>query len=199
MAPRKKVTAEYNSELFGDLTFVNVNEDFGAVKAAELDLYRKVLPAVHKVDYNFFNKLTPQEIKGYMPFMILRNLSSTSDATHKEFLLNTNELLNSDFWVLSEHPEFVHMISCVISLISGGNNLTQHVYTAPAKKTKANKLAPFFLKLNPNLNDIEIELLSKHYDKTKFKNLLNNLGLQDSEQTQLLKLFKEVKDNEKAN
>lgn len=198
MAPRKKVKAEYNSELFGDLTYVDVNEDIGAVKAAELNLYYKVLPAVHKNQYNFFDTLTPQEKKGYVPYMILRNLSTTQDRTHTEFLLNTNELLNTDFWVLSEHPEFVHMLSCVISTISGGNNLTQHVYTPPVKKAKANKLASFFLKMNPNLNEVEINLLTTYYDKNKFKELLNTLGLQDSEQASLLKLFKEVNDNAKA-
>ena len=71
---------------------------------AKLDIGRE-LAAVDTRNYNFYDKLTPEEQKVFSPFMLMRFTSNSSGdrAIQEWFIETTNEYVNKNFMSLSKN------------------------------------------------------------------------------------------------
>ena len=69
-----------------------------------LDIKRE-LSAVDLRNYEFYDKLTPEEKKEFSPYILMRYVSNVDgDRDLQEwFIERTNELVNKDHWTLSKN------------------------------------------------------------------------------------------------
>jgi hypothetical protein len=96
--------------------------------APKLDIFR-VLNAANNKDANFFRNLTEEEQKAFMPFLIARWMSGTTDARQIYFI---NELMNSFTFSLQQHKELLWYL---ITICNSGKPQRYTWNKLPAKST----------------------------------------------------------------
>ena len=70
-----------------------------------------------------------------------------------------------------------------------------HSWIPMAKKQNTNKLFQFFSRLYPGINDTEFEILIKTNTEKDVKNLCKDYALQDDEVDDIVKQFKNAKND----
>lgn len=75
----------------------------------KLDIFR-VLNAANDKNREFYNELTPGEVKAFQPFLVMRWMSGTNDA--KQILI-INELLNPAVFPLTNHKQLLWQLLTV--------------------------------------------------------------------------------------
>lgn len=162
-------------------------------KQHKLDLFRQVLPALHRGDKEFYNNLSEEERKGLSPFVLMRWLSlvkSNVDAPYYIFMVN--ELVNQNFWELSKHPELQWKLltACVL----GGS--PKHQWIPLNRKPQTTKVEDVFLEMNPTLNRMELDMVLERTSADEFKDLLKGMGWPDDEIKPVLAAFKKYKNQD---
>jgi len=129
-----------------------------------LDIKRE-LKAVDLKDYDFYDKLTPEEQKEFSPYVLMRFVSNVQGDidVQEHFLEMTNELLNKNHWLLSkDHKGLLWKLYAACGAF--------HPYLAAGKKGKADKIEKLLCELYParKLDDIKVwaALMTKQ-DKTE--------------------------------
>jgi hypothetical protein len=102
--------------------------------APKLDIFR-VLNAANSKDVNFFRNLTEEEQKAFLPFLIVRWMSGTSDARQVYFI---NELMNSFTFSLQQHKELLWQL---ITICNSGRSQRYVWNKLPAKSTPSHPIA----------------------------------------------------------
>jgi hypothetical protein len=158
----------------------------------KLDLGRTLL-ALDTRNVNYYENLTDEEKKKYVPLILMRFMSSgpNQEGLHEYFISSTNECVNLDFWILGKHPELLHKMLCVVGL----GKKQYHQWIPMAKKQNTNKLFQFFYQIYPGINDIEFELLLKTNSEQDIENLCKDYALEDKETDDILKQFKNAKND----
>lgn len=118
---------------------------------------KQILKAIDLKDYNFYDKLSPEEQKEISPFVLMRFVSSAQGdiEVQEHFLEMTNELLNKNHWVLSkDHKALLWKLftACGVGVPAF------HPYLAAGKKGKADKIEKLLCEIYParKLEDIKI-------------------------------------------
>ena len=198
MAPPKKVETQVreNTELFDTLRIID-DIDAGPREKPKLDIFKQVLPALNSGDYMFYSRLTDDEKKLYQPYVISRWLSGGETRARNssyEYIQNTNEFVNSEFWSLTKHPELQHMLMCIAARLSNGFSAAgaKHQWLGfMSGKRKKSAINDFLLSYFPQLRDDELDLWKANTTVEEFDVYLRGLGMQVDDHKKYMKLFKD--------
>lgn len=160
-----------------------------AKKAYKLDL-QTVLQAIDRKDLDFYDRLTDEEKKAYVPLVLMRFISSLTDQNRNVAyaVIATNDVVNIGFWSLSKHPELQHKLLCVAGL--GGKQYRPWI--AAKKGRKANKINAWLLERYPDLNDDELDLLKDQWDVKSWTSFLKGSGIGDAEVKEMVEAWKKL-------
>lgn len=192
MTKKNKEYKVQNNGVFDDLNIIE-DDEIQNKKTKKLDMFRDVLPNLDKKNYNFYDSLSEAEKKGYAPLVIMQWMSSTNgdhNFMHHKHLLDVNEFVNIDFWNLSKHPELQHKLLC---LCGAGTNQRHQWIPLMKKNQNKFKCSNILKSLSPNINDDEMKLILQNTANSEFEQFLKELGYQDKELKDTMKLWKEDK------
>ena len=174
------------------------DEDIVDVPKKTLDLFKEVLPAIDRGDYKFYNNLSEAQKKGYEPYIISRWITATSDNSYIDFLMNSNDIVNVDFWTLTEHPELQHMLMCIVHKLSATRkNVRHHWVPLMGSKRKVNEVRVWILDKFPQLSDQELDILLSMWSESDFKDFVRLYGTPESELKKLMKAWADLNKNGK--
>jgi hypothetical protein len=162
----------------------------GKKREYKLDIM-EVLKALDMGDRAYYDGLTDEEKKAYVPLVIMRWMSALPDqnsARHYS-VLAVNDLVNVGFWELSKHTELQHLLLC--SAGTGRKQFRQWI-AAGGRKTKTKKLDEYFLQRHPDAGSDELEILRNAVDRKEFKAQLEAEGMSDKEIKELVEEFKKL-------
>jgi hypothetical protein len=139
-----------------------------------LDIKRE-LKAVDLKDYDFYDKLTPEEQKEFSPYVLMRFVSNVQGDrdVQEHFLEMTNELLNKNHWLLSkDHKALLWKLYAAV----GVGMPAFHPYIAAGKKEKAVKIEKLLCDIYPAMKMSDIRLLASLMDKKDKEELFDKMG-----------------------
>ena len=166
-------------------------EEVKKKKENKLDLFKQVLPALDKRDMKFFDKLSEEEKKEIVPWLLMRWMSSSAGAAEHHIMM-VNDIVNKDFSVFS--PRVTQGKSGHLGLqwkllaLCGTGRGQRHQWIAPPKGVIKNKLEAAVLKIYPLMKDEDLELFLKVNTTEDLKGLFIDNGYDDKS---LKELFKE--------
>jgi len=123
-----------------------------ATKEHALDIF-KVLGELDRKNYNLWDKLTPEEQKGFSPLIAMRWMAGTTDQRQLVFL---NEIVNMTVFNIGAHKELLMKLLAVCSSGETKRYSWINFKVGGAKKSKRS-----------------VELISEHY----------GMSLKDAEDT----------------
>lgn len=100
----------------------------------KLDIFR-VLAAVDTKDHTFLPSLTDEEAKAFVPFVVARWMSGTTDARQVYFL---NEVVNPYLFSLAEHKELLWNL---MTVANSGKKQRYAWNALPSRKKTSTPLA----------------------------------------------------------
>lgn len=143
-------------------------------KKRALDLSR-VLSAVDLRNYDFYKNLTPEELKEFSPYVLMRYISNTNtrDRDIQEwYVTEVNERINVNHWMLSKkHNGLLWQLYATL----GVGQKQYHAYL-PALKTEFNNIEKLIAELNPAMKANEVKLLASLMDEDEKTELLDKMG-----------------------
>ena len=142
-------------------------------KKRTLELTR-VLSAVDKKDYEFYDNLTAAELKEFSPYVLLRFVSSvgSNDRDVQEWFIEmTNEMVNKHHWSLSKNHE---KLLWQLYAATGTGIKSYHPYL-PTLKSQFNKFEKLLSELHPTYKMEDIKVLASLMTDEKIE-LFDNMG-----------------------
>jgi len=167
------------SDLFDGIQETVVEDEEVKKTGYKLDMFR-ALEAANRKDWNFYDKLTDDEKKGFAAPVMMRWLACPSDRvgiTASQLYL-INNYINPDFWLSTKHPGLVWRLFCAIGtkkLTKGGMNYSY----IKANSRKSHSIDNILLSINPRLGDAELTVIKSRMTRDKYINLLRDMGKQD--------------------
>ncbi len=150
-------------------------------KESTLGLNRE-LPAMDFRDLDFYAKLTTDEKKELVPYVLMRFMSSSQgDAIHH--LTMVNDLVNVDFSTISKHPE----LQWKLLAICGTKRKQYHPWIAPPKGVRKSKIEEAVLSVFPSLKDDELELFLQLNSQEELTTFFKDNGYEDKTIKELFK------------
>lgn len=152
------------------------------------------LRALDEQDVGYYDRLTPEERKGYSPFILMRYMSSVGPQSHMQqyAVLATNDLVNMGFFSLGKHPELQHLLLCLAGL--GKKQYRPYIGSKnAASKTKV--VDAFLRSMHPEASEDEIGILRSMHDADSIRSLGRDAGLSDSEIKDLAEDAKKLERN----
>lgn len=151
-------------------------------KAPLLDMFRRVLPAADTRRKDFYDSLTDEEKKGFSAWLVQRYLSSAESASPEvieHYLIMTNDLVNTNFSDLKNHPELIWKLMSVVGI----GKSVKHPYVAPGKgrKKKSSAFRDWLHEQNPHLNDIELDIWMSTFTKESARDYLEQHHIKNKE------------------
>ena len=143
-------------------------------KKRTLELTR-VLSAVDKKDYEFYDNLTAAELKEFSPYVLLRFVSSvgSNDRDVQEWFIEmTNEMVNKHHWSLSKNHE---KLLWQLYAATGTGIKSYHPYL-PTLKSQFNKFEKLLSELHPTYKMEDIKLLASLMTDEEKIELFDNMG-----------------------
>lgn len=169
--------------------FFQLNSD--AIKVEEVeqkkgkeyknDLFGAVIPALDRRDIHFFSKLNDEQKKDISIWTLTRWMSSTVREPHFQ-LTNVNSIANVHSKALTKYKELQWMLLA----ISGTGKPDKHVWIAPPKGMKKNKIEETILTYFPSLRDDELELFQQINTIEDLEKFFIDNGLDDKTIKELL-------------
>jgi hypothetical protein len=132
-----------------------------AIKEHALDIF-KVLGELDRKNYNLWDKLTPEEQKGFSPLIAMRWMAGTTDQRQLVFL---NEIVNMAVFNIGDHKE---LLMKLLAVCSSGETKRYSWINYQLKGAKKSKLS--------------VNLIAEHY----------GMSLKDAEDTLRLFLPEEI-------
>jgi hypothetical protein len=148
--------------------------------SVKLDIKRE-LRAVDERNYDFYDNLTTEEKKAFSPYILMRYTSDVqADHELQEwFLERTNEFVNKHHWVLSKnHKPLLWKLFAAVGI----GQTFYHPYLANGKKGKADKIEKLLVEIYPAWKLEDIKLLASLMTAEEKKQLLENTGLDKTQQ-----------------
>jgi hypothetical protein len=160
-----------------------------AKKTYKLDLF-SVLTSIDQGNMNFYENLSEEEKKGYVPLLLMRYMSSlpSQNAQCGDAVIMVNDLVNVGHWELTKHPELQHKLMC----ITGLGRRQNRPWISKRKNVATKKLNEFFKQQYPDVNEDELEILINMYDKTSIKQLAIECGLTPEEAQVIAKEYANI-------
>ena len=120
----------------------------------------RVLAAIDQKDYDFYDRLDPDQQKQISPFLLNRytSLVKGDSDLHAYYLIATNQRVNSNYFSLSKHPKLVWQLLCTCS---PGMGKQFHQWVGhKKKKNKHGKIKQQLEVIYPNMKQDELDLIS---------------------------------------
>lgn len=144
-------------------------------------------------NFKFYSELDDERKKRMgSPFPIMRWMSNvrTYDPRVLEYyLVSVNEIANVGFWELYKHPELQWQLIAACGL---GKPMIHDWISAP-KRQMSGKIDQLLLKLNPNMNKMEVDCVKRKLTKDSLKKICRGFGYTDTETKPYLDEFKKIK------
>lgn len=164
------------------MIYFDFNEDYSMTeKTHKLDLFKEVLPALYRGDYDFYSNLSEEDKKGITPVTLMRWLSSVKSSMSGMQIEIINEYVNKFYNSLYKEPELMWrlMVMSTMALRSNGR-IPQHEWiSSPKQKNNHTRLQKTILDLNPTINQLELDIILRDFTKEDYKNMLNDMGIDD--------------------
>jgi hypothetical protein len=143
----------------------------------DFDLF-EALVALDKKDYGYYDRLTEEQQKKFVPFMMIKYLSALKGRTDLQqfHVLSTNEFANKYF--LSEnihkHPKLQWLMLCSASLGAGKqfHPWIPQIKESVSKlkdKAVAKDIKEYYKKVYPKADDDTLDEFSKYYTLQQHK------------------------------
>jgi len=147
-----------------------------------LDMFKRVLPSIDTRNKQFYENLTEEEQKGFAAWLVMRYLSSAESATPEiieHYLIMTNELVNTNFSELKNHPELLWKLMSVVGI----GKSVKHPYVAPGKgkKKKSNAFKAWLHEQYNHLSEQEIDLWFSNITKEQARDMLEQYQIKDKD------------------
>jgi hypothetical protein len=143
--------------------------------APKLDIF-KMLGAMDRKDYKFYDNLSEDERKGFSAFLALKWGASVEGGREVEhyYLAATNHYCNKYWYDINKHPKLQWLELCAAA---PGIGRAKHKWLTPKKKeTKKNDHTKVLAELFPNVKRDDIELLSKLVSKKEVNDYIKQHG-----------------------
>lgn len=148
----------------------------------KLDIF-KLLAAMDRKQYNFYDSLTDEERKGFSAFLALKwgaSVKGEKDIQHY-YLAATNHYCNKHWYDIGKHPKLQWLELCAASpgvlLRLPPKEKTWHQWLPMKKKNAAdNDIKKQLLEIYPNKKEDDIELLAQFTTKKEIKQYLKDHG-----------------------
>jgi len=139
-----------------------------------LDISR-LLTAVNKKDYGFYDRLSEQEKKEFNPYIFMRFISNPDgDADIQSWFIElTNEYINKSFWDFNNHHK---LLLWKLYAVVGVGMPTRYTFLPMLKKETVNKFEELIAELNPDMKIQDVKLLAKVMTPEEKSQLFDNLG-----------------------
>lgn len=151
-------------------------------KAFKNDLFKDIIPALDRRDKHYYSKLNDEQKKDISPWVLTRWMSSTVRDTDLQ-LSNVNQIVNKSSKFLTAHKELQWMLLAV----SGTGRSEKHVWVAPPRGVKKNKIEETILEYFPSFRNGEIELFLQLNDFNDLEQFFKDNGIDDKTIKELLK------------
>ena len=137
---------------------------------------KDIMAALDKKDRGFYSRLTDEQKKAFVPWMMMRYASSAQGRNAAHYLFMINELVNKNFSDVSKHPE----LQWLLMTAAGSGIVEFHPYIKPPNsKKKKDKLSEFVYSIYPNFKRDDIELFLLLNTKEDLKELAKDHGYDD--------------------
>ncbi len=143
-------------------------------KKRALDLTR-LLSAVDKKNYEFYDNLTVEELKEFSPYVLLRyisNVDSSNIDVQEWFIEKTNELVNKHHWTLSKNHK---KLLWLLYTATGVGTKIYHPYLSPLK-SQFNKFEKLLANLYPTYKMEDIKVLASLMTDEEKIEMFDNMG-----------------------
>lgn len=147
-----------------------------AIKKQPAIPLKDIMAAVDKKDRDYYNRLSDEQKKAFVPWMMMRYASSAQGKVSAHYLFMVNELVNKNFMDVSKHPE----LQWLLLSACGTGKVEFHPYIKPPNsKKKRDKISEFVRSIHPHFKQDEIELFLVLNSKEELKDIAKDHGLDD--------------------
>lgn len=148
----------------------------------------KILSSIDMKIYNFYENLSPEDRKGYQPYILLRFMSSAPDQNnqHEYFCEAVNTFANVGFWELSKHPELQHRILCSIA----NGRKTYHKWITTKSEKNDNSFFKYFTPELDKLTQLEKSIILKKYNQNQAYEIMLENGADEKDAKKFCKNFR---------
>jgi len=137
---------------------------------------KDIMAALDKKDRGFYSRLSDEQKKAFVPWMMMRYASSAQGRNAAHYLFMVNELVNKNFSDVSKHPE----LQWLLMTAAGSGKVEFHPYIKPPNsKKKKDKLSEFIYSIYPNFKRDDLELFLMLNTKDELKELAKAHGYDD--------------------
>ena len=151
----------------------------------------KVLQKLDERDYTYYDNLSIEDKKQISMYPLLINMSCVeADSLLQEYYsIMTNNMANKGFWELSKYPELQWRL-----LAAAGVGFKQkHKWVGAGKRlSKTPKIDELLLKINPKMNDEELNIVKSKLKKEELVEYTRNYGISDKDAKQYTEEFKKL-------
>ena len=139
---------------------------------------KDIMAALDKKDRGYYNRLSDEQKKAFVPWMMMRYASSAQGRNAAQYLFMINELVNKNLSDISKHPE----LQWLLMTAAGSGKIEFHPYIKPPNsKKKKDKISEFIYKIRPGIKRDELELLLTLNTKDDLKRLAQAHGYDDND------------------
>jgi hypothetical protein len=137
---------------------------------------KDIMAALDKKDRGFYSRLTDEQKKAFVPWMMMRYASSAQGRNAAHYLFMINELVNKNFSDVSKHPE----LQWLLMTAAGSGKVEFHPYIKPPNsKKKKDKVRDFVSGIYPHFKSDEIDMLLSINTKEDLAKLAEAHGYDD--------------------
>lgn len=145
---------------------------------------KAMLEAIDTNDFGFYSRLTPEQQKEFSPWLAMRYASSAQGSMTHHYLLMVNDIVNSRFSDLKNHPD----LQWKLLAVCGSGRPTFHPWIAPGKgKRKMSKVMDLLQERYPDLGYDDLELLLLLNSQDDLRELARDMGMEEKEIKELFK------------
>ncbi len=139
---------------------------------------KDIMAALDKKDRGFYSRLTDEQKKAFVPWMMMRYASSAQGRNAAHYLFMVNELVNKNFSDVSKHPE----LQWLLMTAAGSGKVEFHPYIKPPNsKKKKDKVRDFVSNIYPLYKSSEIDMLLELNTKEDLVKLAEAHGYSDKD------------------
>jgi len=136
-----------------------------------------ILKSVDRCDHTFYSKLTEEQQRKLSMWLIMRWSSAVNTKYYMHYLLSVNEIVNTDFQSLKNHPELQWMLMSICGI--GVDQ--RHVFVKPPKGARGDKIDDYLLTIDQSMSSSELELFKTINSNSDLIDHAKDGGMDDSE------------------
>lgn len=176
----------------------------------DFDLF-EALAAIDKKDYDYYDRLTPEQQKKFVPFMMTHWVSAIkgSEGLSRYYVMSVNEYANKYLFNenVQKHPKLVWMMLCAASPGLGKqfHQWIPHISASVSKlksPAKVKEIKEYYSKIYPKTDDQTLQefaeaFVEDHTRKVHLSELFPNLKIEDIDTLNQIITDEDIKQYEK--